>query len=103
MLKRGDVVKRIDGNPISSLSSPCLTEDRMCAMVVIGQGDIMHEYAWHYNYRKDQTIPNNIIGLKIGLFPTFEPASEFIKVNDNKIYQELEEKIYKNQKPDHVN
>ena len=55
----------------------------MFARVVIGQGDTMYEYAWHYAWPPDKKIPIDEIGLKIGLFPTFEKALDYIKV-DNK-------------------
>jgi hypothetical protein len=83
MIIRGDIVKRADGKPISLYPSPHLFEDRMFAMVVIGQGDTLHEYAWHYNATPDETISIDTIGIKIGLFPTWEKAADYIKIPDS--------------------
>ncbi len=82
MIKRGDFVKRKDGQPISMFPSPHLSDDRMIAQVVIGQGETMHEYAWHYNATHKETIREDEIGIKIGLFPTFEKAEDYIKVDE---------------------
>jgi len=71
MIKRGDTVRRKDGTQIS----PYLPEDGMTAKVVVGQGETLGEFAWHYN--DYGPIPMDKIGIHIGLFPTWENAGEY--------------------------
>jgi hypothetical protein len=71
MIKRGDTVRRKDGTQVSF----CLPGDGMTAKVVVGQGETLGEFAWHYNDYKP--IPMDKIGIHIGLFPTFVNVDEF--------------------------
>jgi hypothetical protein len=76
MIKKGDIVKRIDGKQISF----CLPSNGMTAKVIIGQGESLEEYAWHYPGVK--TVSIDYIGLGIGLFPTFVKAIDYVVVNE---------------------
>jgi len=71
LIKSGDIVRRKDGNQISYL----LPGDGMMAKVVVGQGETLGKFAWHYNYY--DPIPVDKIGIHIGLFPTWENADEY--------------------------
>ena len=72
-IKRGDTVKRVDGKQISYL----LPNSGMTAPVAIEPGGMWGTYGWHYVKEASERIPGDMIGLKIGLFPTFEKACEY--------------------------
>jgi len=73
MIKRGDIVRRVDGKQISF----CLPGDGMTCAVAIEPGGEWGAYGWHYVKKATDRISDDEIGLKIGLFPTFNKASAY--------------------------
>jgi hypothetical protein len=70
-MKSGDIVRRKDGKQISSL----LANGGITATVAVGPGEHLGIYAWHYP--QDVFCPANLVGLKIGLFPTWDNCDEY--------------------------
>lgn len=72
-MKKGDIVRRKDGKQISYL----LPGDGMTCPVAIEPGGEWGAYGWHYVHKPIDRIAENVIGLKIGLFPTWEQADDY--------------------------